>query len=173
VVAAAVFLGPHELGARALVIAIVVGGATATVRDRRSCAGVAVFGALVYVGFLAHRDGDLTGDASAWAYTVLITVLAASGQVVRWAFTSAAGVSEPAPELIPPTAAETTVLRYQADQIDDRRIRALVARGRPADAIAFRTSYAPGAGTEGDDSGEPGCDAPPRFSTLTSWAGAR
>lgn len=93
--AAAAFLGPHALGARALVIALVVAAATATVRDWRSCAGVAVFGALVYVGFLAHRDGDLTGDASAWAYTVLITVLAVSGRVMRWAFTSAAGVGEP------------------------------------------------------------------------------
>lgn len=42
------------------------------------------------------------------------------------------------------TAAETTLLRYQVYERDDRRIRALAVAGRPNDAIAFCTSYAPG-----------------------------
>ena len=41
--------------------------------------------------------------------------------------------------------AETTLLRYQTYQLDDRRIRAMVAAGQLSDAIAFCTSYAPGA----------------------------
>jgi hypothetical protein len=41
-------------------------------------------------------------------------------------------------------AAETTLLRYQTYQLDDRRIRALVNAGRLSDAIAFCTSYHPG-----------------------------
>jgi hypothetical protein len=41
--------------------------------------------------------------------------------------------------------AEATLLRYQTYQVDDRRIRAMVVAGRLSDAIAFCTSYAPGA----------------------------
>jgi hypothetical protein len=41
--------------------------------------------------------------------------------------------------------AETTVLRYQTYQLDDRRIRAMTTAGQLNDAIAFCTSYAPGA----------------------------
>jgi len=93
--AAAAFLGPHELGARALVIALVVGVSTATAPRLRDGAGVALFGALVYVGFLVHRDGVLTGDASAWRYTALVVFLAVLGRVVRWAYTSAGTGAEP------------------------------------------------------------------------------
>src|SRR6185295_3914963 len=83
--AAAAFLGPHELGARALVIALVVGVSTATAPRLRDGAGVALFGALVYVGFLVHRDGVLTGDASAWRYTAILirVVNAHRGQLPR------------------------------------------------------------------------------------------
>ena len=42
-------------------------------------------------------------------------------------------------------AAETTLERYQTYQLDDRRIRALATSGKLSDAIAFCTSYAPGA----------------------------
>lgn len=42
-------------------------------------------------------------------------------------------------------AAETTLAGYQAYQLDDRHLRQLVASGRLRDAIAFCTSYAPGA----------------------------
>jgi hypothetical protein len=41
--------------------------------------------------------------------------------------------------------AEVTLLRYQTYQVDDRRIRAMVAAGQLSDAIAFCTSYTPGA----------------------------
>jgi hypothetical protein len=40
--------------------------------------------------------------------------------------------------------AENALLRYQAYQLDDRRIRALATSGNLAGAIAFCTSYAPG-----------------------------
>ena len=86
----ATFLGRHELGARALVIGIVVGVSTAMIRDWRHSAGVATFGALVFVGFLAHRYGNLTGDASAWRYTALIAFAACLGRSVRGAYPPAA-----------------------------------------------------------------------------------
>jgi hypothetical protein len=41
-------------------------------------------------------------------------------------------------------AAESTLLRLQTYERDDRQIRALVAAGRLRDAVAFDTSYAPG-----------------------------
>jgi len=93
--AAAALLDPHEPGTRALVIALAVGGCTATARRLRDAAGVALFGALVYVGFLVHRDGVLTGDASAWRYTTLVVFLAVLGRVVRRAYTSAGPGAEP------------------------------------------------------------------------------
>jgi hypothetical protein len=77
------FLGAQERGARAQVFGIVVGVSAAVIRDWRHSAGVAVFGVLVFVGFLAHRYGDLTGDASAWRYTVLIAFAACLGRTVR------------------------------------------------------------------------------------------
>jgi hypothetical protein len=42
-------------------------------------------------------------------------------------------------------AAETTLARYQTYQLDDRHIRQLATSGQTRDAIAFCTSYAPGA----------------------------
>jgi hypothetical protein len=42
-------------------------------------------------------------------------------------------------------AAEATLARYQTYQLDDRRIRQLTTSGQLSDAIAFCTSYAPGA----------------------------
>jgi hypothetical protein len=45
-------------------------------------------------------------------------------------------------------AAETTLARYQSYQLDDRRIRQLVASGQLRDAVAFCTSYAPGASND-------------------------
>jgi len=48
-------------------------------------------------------------------------------------------------------AAEATVARYQTYQLDDRRIRELVTSGQLRDAIAFCTSYAPGASNDAFD----------------------
>jgi hypothetical protein len=42
-------------------------------------------------------------------------------------------------------AAETTLARYQTYQLDDRHVRQLATSGQLRDAIAFCTSYAPGA----------------------------
>ena len=71
-------------GARLLVMALAAGVVAATVRDWRACAGVTVFAALVYVGFLTGRDGVLTVHGSAWSYTLLIGLAALLGRGQRW-----------------------------------------------------------------------------------------
>jgi hypothetical protein len=81
--AAALCFGPHDMVPRALLVGVAVGWSSALVRDWRHRAGTALFGALVFVGFLAHRDGDLTGGASAWSYTALIVLLAVLGHAAR------------------------------------------------------------------------------------------
>jgi cell division protein FtsW (lipid II flippase) len=82
--AAAAFMPPGHLGARMLVMAVTVGILAAVLTDWRACAGVAVVAALIFVGFLAHRDGVLTGDTRAWPYTIIIGVAAVLGRGRRW-----------------------------------------------------------------------------------------
>lgn len=72
-----------DSGARMLVMALAAGVVAAIVRDWRACLGVTVFAALVYVGFLAGRDGELTVHGSAWAYTLLIGLAALLGRGQR------------------------------------------------------------------------------------------
>jgi hypothetical protein len=71
-------------GARLLVMALAAGAVAAIVRDWRACLGVTVFAALVYVGFLAGRDGQLTVHGSAWAHALLIFLAALLGRCRRW-----------------------------------------------------------------------------------------
>ena len=71
-------------GARLLVMALAAGVVAAIVRDWRASLGVTVFAALVYVGFLDGRDGELTVHGSAWAYTLLIFLAALLGRGQRW-----------------------------------------------------------------------------------------
>lgn len=85
---AAAFLGPQDEAARALVVGAAAAVCVAATRNRRHGAGVAAFGMLVFVGFLAHRDGDLTGDPSAWRYAALIALLAVLGRLARRAVAS-------------------------------------------------------------------------------------
>jgi hypothetical protein len=63
VVATACFIaaafGPADRVARLVIMAVVVGLLALNVREARACAGIAVVAALVFVGFLAHRDGQL------------------------------------------------------------------------------------------------------------------
>jgi len=80
---AAAFPAGHG-GARPVVMALAAGAAAAIVRDWRACLGVTVFAALVYVGFLAGRDGVLTVPGSAWSYTLLIGLAALLGRGQRW-----------------------------------------------------------------------------------------
>src|SRR6266511_4155819 len=82
--AAAAFMPPGHVGARSLVMAVTVGVLAATLTDWRACAGIAVLAALIFVGFLAHRDGVLTGDPSAWPYTIMIGLAAVFGRGRRW-----------------------------------------------------------------------------------------
>jgi hypothetical protein len=81
---AAALLAPQDLAARALVVALTAGFTSVLIADWRACAGVTVFAGLVFVGFLAHRYGDLTGDASAWTYTIIIVLAALLGRGQRW-----------------------------------------------------------------------------------------
>jgi len=71
-------------GARLLVMALAAGVVAAIVRDWRAGLGVTVFAALVYVGFLAGRDGQLTVHGSAWADTLFIFLAALLGRCRRW-----------------------------------------------------------------------------------------
>jgi hypothetical protein len=77
---AAGVLPDHDLAARAVTLAVVVTAAAALIEDWRAAAGVTVFAALVFVGFLDHRFGVLTGDGSAWSYTPFIVAGAVLGR---------------------------------------------------------------------------------------------
>ena len=81
--ATAAFVAPGQVGARSLAMAVTAGVLAAVVRDWRACLGVTAITALIFVGFLVHRDGDLTGDTSAWPYTILIGLAAILGRTQR------------------------------------------------------------------------------------------
>ena len=67
--AAATLFPPGEPAGRALIMAIVVGVLCALFTAWRACAGIAVVAVLVFVGFLTHRYGTLTGAPAPWSYT--------------------------------------------------------------------------------------------------------
>lgn len=77
-------LPAHDLMARAAILAFVAGAAAALIDRWWAAAGVAVFAALVFIGFLAHRYGVLTGDPSEWPDTAVIGSAALVGQAGRW-----------------------------------------------------------------------------------------
>jgi hypothetical protein len=81
-VTAAVVAPGHEF-VRAVLMAVAVGAVAAVLVDRRASAGAAVVAALIFVGFLAHRDGVLTGDASAWPYAIMIGLGVLPGRIER------------------------------------------------------------------------------------------
>jgi hypothetical protein len=78
-IAAATF-GPAEPVDRAVVMAIAVAGLAAVLRDWRASAGVTVLAALVFVGFLVHQAGQLTGDPAPWRYTLILGFAALLGR---------------------------------------------------------------------------------------------
>jgi hypothetical protein len=88
-VAAAAF-GPAEPVDRAVVMAIAVALLATVLRDWRACAGVTVLAALVFVGFLAHQAGQLTGDPTPWRYTLILGSAALLGRGPRWIRAAAA-----------------------------------------------------------------------------------
>lgn len=81
--AAAVMFPAAEPAARVLVVAVTVGVLSARFTDWRACAGVAVIAALVFVGFLAHQYGVLTGEPTPWSFTPLIGFAALLGRGYR------------------------------------------------------------------------------------------
>ncbi|WP_433116330.1 hypothetical protein [Micromonospora sp. CA-246542] len=83
-VAAGLFT-PGELPGRALLIAVVVGAYAGMVADLRAVVAVTALGAATFVGFLAHRYGELTGPGDSWSYTVLIGFAAVLGTGYRYA----------------------------------------------------------------------------------------
>jgi hypothetical protein len=81
--AAAILFRPAEQVDRAVVMAIGVAVLAAALRDWRVTAGITVLAALVFVGFLAHRAGQLTGDPAPWRYTLFIGAAAVAGRSGR------------------------------------------------------------------------------------------
>jgi hypothetical protein len=81
---AAAAFGPAEQADRAVLMAICAGGLAAVLRDWRALAGVTVIAALLFVGFLAHQAGQLTGDPAPWRYTLIIGFAALLGRGQRW-----------------------------------------------------------------------------------------
>lgn len=69
--AVALLPAPGPAG-RIVVMAIVVGLVAAVCTDWCAAAGVAAVAALVFVGFLTHRYGVLTGDPTPWSFTPLL-----------------------------------------------------------------------------------------------------
>jgi len=80
----AALVAPGDLAGRAAAMAMAVGVLAAVLVDWRASTGVTVVAALIFVGFLAHRDGDLTGSASAWPYTTAIGFALVLGRGARW-----------------------------------------------------------------------------------------
>jgi hypothetical protein len=73
-----------DMRGRLLVLALAAGVIAARTVDWRACLGSTAFAALVYVGFLAGHQGTLTGDAPAWAYTLVIGLAVLLGRGQRW-----------------------------------------------------------------------------------------
>jgi len=86
--AAAVFT-PSELAARAGPATVAVGGYAAVVADPRAVLTVTALSLATYVGFLAHRFGELTGSVNAWSYASIIGLAAGLGAGYRRVYTSA------------------------------------------------------------------------------------
>jgi len=74
-----------ERFARLAVMAAVTAVLTVVIGDARAAAGIAVVAALVFVGFLAHRFGVLTGDPRAWESALVIVLAAGLGRMIRLA----------------------------------------------------------------------------------------
>ena len=83
---------PGDLNGRVAAMAAVVAVMAVVLRDVRACLGVTAVAALIFVGFLDHRYGVLTGT-SAWSYTIPIVLAAVLGRALR----SAAHAGQAAP----------------------------------------------------------------------------
>ncbi|WP_130331216.1 hypothetical protein [Micromonospora kangleipakensis] len=74
---------PVDLPARALLVAVAAGAYAALVADLRAVAAVTALAMATFVGFLAHRFGELTGGGGAWTYAALIAFAAVLGAGYR------------------------------------------------------------------------------------------
>jgi hypothetical protein len=81
---AVALFGPAQYAGRAVVMAVAAGILAAVTRDWRAWLAVTAFAALVFVGFLAHRAGQLSGDPTPWRYTLVIGFAAVLGHVRPW-----------------------------------------------------------------------------------------
>ncbi|RLP94554.1 hypothetical protein EAD89_03790 [Micromonospora sp. BL4] len=81
---AAGLFSPAELPARTLLMCVAAGAYAAVVTDLRAVVAVTGLGMATFVGFLAHRFGDLTGGGDAWSYAVVIAFAATLGAGYRW-----------------------------------------------------------------------------------------
>ncbi|MEV0726574.1 hypothetical protein AB0I37_27815 [Micromonospora purpureochromogenes] len=81
---AAATIPATDLPTRALLVAVAAGGFAALVADLRAVAAVTALAMATYVGFLAHRFGELTGGGDAWSYAVVIAFAAALGTGYRY-----------------------------------------------------------------------------------------
>ncbi|GGO24615.1 hypothetical protein [Micromonospora parathelypteridis] len=73
-----------ELPARTLVMCLAAGGYAAVVADLRAVIAVTGLGMATFVGFLAHRFGDLNAGGDAWSYAMVIAFAATLGAGYRW-----------------------------------------------------------------------------------------
>jgi hypothetical protein len=68
---------------RVLVVAVAAGLISVPATDWRAGAAVTVLAILVFVGFLTHRYGTLTGDPAPWSCTPVIGFAALAGRAAR------------------------------------------------------------------------------------------
>ncbi|SCL32976.1 hypothetical protein GA0070624_4615 [Micromonospora rhizosphaerae] len=80
---AAAMFPPAELPPRAVLMAVAAGAYAALVADLRAVAAVTALATATFVGFLAHRFGELTGGGHAWSYAAVIALAAALGTGYR------------------------------------------------------------------------------------------
>ncbi|MFF5175918.1 hypothetical protein ACFY3U_25290 [Micromonospora sp. NPDC000089] len=73
-----------DLPTRALLVAVAAGVYAARVADLRAVVAVTALAMATYVGFLAHRFGELTGGGEAWSYAMVIPFAAALGAGYRY-----------------------------------------------------------------------------------------
>jgi MFS family permease len=110
---AAALFSPAEQVARAAVVAVGVAGLAVVLRDWRAWAGGTVFAALVFVGFLAHQAGQLTGDAAPWRYTLIIGFGALLGRGPEWIRAAARPSRVPAVRPLPRRIGDRSVASVQ------------------------------------------------------------
>jgi hypothetical protein len=81
--AAAAVFPSADSEARVVLVALAAGVLSALLTDWRACTAVTVIAALVFVGFLTHRYGTLTGNPGPWSFTPLIGLGALTGRGYR------------------------------------------------------------------------------------------